>query len=266
MLLFFIILIAFFVVCSALKDSENGEKSRSSSKTSSSSTTTKSSSSYYSRSSSSSANNDFKPITHNSDWHSGESEITPTNSDVLLHVLNPYIQANSSPIVKYLQDHGITCLYHFTEESNLESIRRYGLISRNELNSRNINVVCGGDDLSRKLDDRANLSGYVRLSFCSDLPMRYKLIMNGRRLVLLKINLNVIKNDTIITDINATDNNCRRGEGLEGLKMLDFDSLKLELRETHRGTHEYKARQAEVLLHSIRVDDILNLDDPIQLY
>lgn len=198
--------------------------------------------------------------------HSGESEIARANSDVLLHVLNPYIQAHSSPIVEYLQDHGITCLYHFTEESNLESIRRYGLISRNEINSRNINVVCGGDDLSRRLDDRANLSGYVRLSFCSDLPMRYKLIMNGRRLVLLKINLNVIKNDTIITDINATDNNCRRGEGLEGLKMLDFDSFKLELRETHRGTHEYKARQAEVLLHSIRVDDILNLDDPIQLY
>ena len=78
--------------------------------------------------------------------------------------------------------------------------------------------------------------------------------------------MNVIKNDTIITDINATDNNCRRGKGLEGLKMLDFDSIKLELRETHKGTTEYKARQAEVLLHSVNVEDILNIYDPIILY
>lgn len=48
--------------------------------------------------------------------------------------------------------------------------------------------------------------------------------------------------------------------------MLDFDSIKLELRETHKGTTEYKARQAEVLLHSVNVEDILNIYDPIILY
>lgn len=260
MFTFFVVLIIFLLIIGALSDDKN--KSGNSTKNSSSSS---SKSTYHSRTSSPSVNNDFKPITHNTDFHSRVSEIAHSTINESPYV-NPYGRSFSSPIVEYLQDKGINCLYHFTEESNLQSIRKYGLISRNEINLRNINVVCGGDELSQRLDDRANLSDYVRLSFCSDLPMRYKLIINGRRLVLLKINLNVIKNDTIITDINATDNNCRRGKGLEGLKMLDFDSIKLELRETHKGTTEYKARQAEVLLHSVNVEDILNIYDPIILY
>lgn len=72
----------------------------------------------------------------------------------------------SSEIQRYLKQNGIHCLYHFTPESNLNSIRRMkGLFSWKFLRNRRVNYSGGGDELSRTLDERRNLENYVRLSF-----------------------------------------------------------------------------------------------------
>ena len=76
MFTFFVVLIIFLFIIGALSDDKN--KSGNSTKNSSSSS---SKSTYHSRTSSPSVNNDFKPITHNTDFHSRVSEIAHSTSN-----------------------------------------------------------------------------------------------------------------------------------------------------------------------------------------
>lgn len=80
--------------------------------------------------------------------------------------------------------------YHFTDGSNIESIKKYGLLSlseqtRNKITPNNY----GSDELSRSQDIRSEMDRYVHLSFWKSNSMQFKAKAEGRikDFILLKI-------------------------------------------------------------------------------
>jgi hypothetical protein len=100
-------------------------------------------------------------------------------------------------------------LYHFTDKSNLESIRKYGLLSQQELYERGIQYRSNSNDLSKRLDKIENLQDYIRLCLVKDTPMLYRAIKEGRILnpILLEISVRILHDtkDIKISNMNATD-------------------------------------------------------------
>lgn len=101
-------------------------------------------------------------------------------------------------------------LFHFTDPRNLPSIKKYGLLSWQELVNKKIHHYPASNELSRSLDRRYNLEDYVRLSLNKKHPMFSAAIYYGRvqQLVWLKINPDIIDfKDTLFSNDNATCNN-----------------------------------------------------------
>ncbi len=170
-------------------------------------------------------------------------------------------------IINLLRDNGINCFYHFTARRNLESIRRLGgLYSWFNMEENGNEIPCsGGDDLSHQLDKRYGLEDYVRLSFCNDHPMAYRLQQNGVSLALLKIDVEVATwKETMFSDINAADSNHSRGGTLSDLKKVDFEAVKRNY--VSRNDDDFKTHQAEVMVKTfIPAKYIINLDSPLPL-
>lgn len=179
----------------------------------------------------------------------------------------PAKKENHESFRQVLLGHGINCLYHFTDERNLENIRKYGgLISWYSCAKHEIGIIsAGGDDLSRNLDVRYNLQDYVRLSFCRDHPMAYKHKLAGKKLVLLMIKIDVaLWEDTLFSNMNATDNEHSHGGSLNDLKRIDFAAVKKNF--VSRDDSDFKFHQAEILVKTaIPKEFIVNLDNPIYL-
>lgn len=170
-------------------------------------------------------------------------------------------------ILSLLRNNGISCFYHFTARRNLESIRRLGgLYSWFNMEENGNEIPCsGGDDLSHQLDMRYGLEDFVRLSFCNDHPMAYRLQQNGVSLVLLKIDIEVATwKETQFSDINAADSNHNRGGTLSDLRMVNFDAVKRNY--VSRDDDDFKPHQAEVMVKTfIPAKYIINLDSPLPL-
>ena len=63
-------------------------------------------------------------------------------------------------------------LFHFTDISNFPSIARFGLLSKQQLSNKGIEVkVPGGNEWSRDADERKELCNYVNLCFTYSHPM-----------------------------------------------------------------------------------------------
>lgn len=174
------------------------------------------------------------------------------------------LKTNHIAIRNHLSANNIRYLYHFTDRRNLDSIRRNGgLYSWQYCDTHNIEIpYAGGDSTSRSLDCRYDLEDYVRLSFCDDHPMTYRLSQNGYDLVLLKIKVEVAELETtLFSDMNATDNNCRYGSTLADLQRVDLNATQQHyLRNTDP---LFKKHQAEVLVRTfIPIDKIINIDFP----
>ena len=126
------------------------------------------------------------------------------SSNSLLKVTTPPAPV---PNIVVLRKHGIRYLYHFTDITNLDSIRKTGLMSASSLMERSIPSKMNSDELSRKLDERAGLQNYVRLSFCSKNPMMYTCTNQARisQPVMLRIKLEVVSRPGVLfSDCNAT--------------------------------------------------------------
>lgn len=119
----------------------------------------------------------------------------------------------------------------------------------------------GGSQLSRELDRRDSLQDYVRLTFCTDHPMMYRLRKQGYNLVLLRIKVDVAwLKDTLFSNMNATDNNSHIGGTIEDLKLVHFDAA--ERTYVSRDDPDFKLKQAEVLVKTcIPSRYIENLDN-----
>jgi hypothetical protein len=173
-------------------------------------------------------------------------------------------QQRKEVIRTYLQENGIIYFYHFTHRSNLDSIKRNGgLYSWDYCVKNNIDIPFpGGGDTSRNLDQRYKLEDYVRLSFCEDHPMKFGLKQKGYNLVLLKIKTDVAElQSTMFSNINATDNGCSFGPGLNYLKRVDMQAVKQ--RFVKKDDPNFKKHQAEVMVKTfVPIDKIVNIDNP----
>jgi len=150
---------------------------------------------------------------------------------------------------KVLQQNGITILYHFTDRANINSIKQYGgLYSWSYCNKNGIDIPFpGGDLMSRQLDIQYHLQDYVRVSFCDNHPMMWRLQQNGRNLVLLKISIDVVFfTNSQFSDINAADSSHTHGTTLDDLKRVNFSATKQNY--VSRESPIFKQHQAEVLV------------------
>lgn len=171
----------------------------------------------------------------------------------------------ASHIKQTLAQNNITCLYHFTDRANLESIiKNGGLYSWKYLEEHDISIPKQGGNLDSKANDQKfGLEDYVRLSFCDDHPMMWRLKCAGYNLVLLKIKVDVAwAKDTLFSDINATAHNHRHGDDIETFNSIDFNAVKQHY--LNKSSAMFGPHQAEVMVKTcIPLEYILNIDNPI---
>lgn len=175
---------------------------------------------------------------------------------------------NAEEIINYLRIKGVRYFYHFTDENNLQSIKKYGgLYSWHYLKRNDIKIPnSGGDNLSKQLDMRYGLQDYVRLSFCNDHPMAYRLKQSGARLALLKIRIDVAGfRDTQFSDINATDGDHQHGGEYEDLRRVDIGATQLSY--VSKTDPEFKPHQAECMVKTfLPIEYIENINNPQRMH
>lgn len=176
------------------------------------------------------------------------------------------LKNDKKEIEDLFSQNNIVHLYHFTDESNLKSIKEHGgLLSWYYCAQHNIDIpIAGGDESSRSLDKRYGLEDYVRLSFCVDHPMAYHVKKRAMAsLVLLEIKIDVAYfADTQFSDMNATDNAHSIGSDANFIKnKIDFSATKR--RFLRAADLDFKSHQAEVLVKTfIPIEYITNIDNP----
>lgn len=129
-----------------------------------------------------------------------------------------------------LSDKNIYTLYHFTDRSNLKSIKKHkGLYSWHHCATNGISIpVPGGNQLSRDLDTRKGLQDFVRVSFTRSHPMMFVQPIRNRNNVILEIDPEVIFwNETQYANKNATRNDVNVGSTIDDFKQLKFELFKL---------------------------------------
>lgn len=175
-------------------------------------------------------------------------------------------RTNWTEFNKVLTDNNISTLYHFTDEANLQSIKKHGaLYSWQYCETNNITIPqAGGGELSRSLDRRHGVQNYVRLSFIRNHPMMYLLQTRGRlgNTVVLEIDpVVVFWKDTKFANKNATRNDVNIGSTLDEFKRIRFNIIK---RQNHFDLSEEEKPfyQAEVLVfEKIPIEFIENIND-----
>ncbi|KHJ36699.1 hypothetical protein PBAC_31250 [Pedobacter glucosidilyticus] len=174
-------------------------------------------------------------------------------------------KSNWRDFQKVLQENNITTLYHFTDYSNLKSIKENGgLYSWFYCDRNNIVIpMTGNSSLGRSLDLEFGLEDFVRLSFIKDHPMKHVAINEVRitRPFLLKVSIEVCYfENTRFSDMNAADRRHTNSDTVDFLNSLRFDLF-------HRGYFdlnpiEKKQHQAEVLVKTwIPAEYITNLNE-----
>lgn len=166
-----------------------------------------------------------------------------------LEKLSAERKENWDDFYQVLVSNGIRYLYHFTDTRNIPSIKRHGgLFSWYYCKNNNISIPCqGGDYDSRELDKKYGLQDYVRLSFCDDHPMAYRLQQSGSDIKVLRIKIDVaLLKDTLFSDINAADKLHTHGGSLNDLKRVNFAATKRHY--ISRNDEDFKPHQAEVMV------------------
>ena len=180
-----------------------------------------------------------------------------------LNSLSSELKDNWRNFKQVLDDNEVRCLYHFTDKRNIPSIKIHGgLFSWYYCHTHNITIPCqGGDEESQNLDRKYGLEDFVRLSFCDNHPMAYRLRQANSDIVILKIKIDVafLKN-TLFSDMNAADKRHTHGATLEDLLNVDFEATKMHYLKS--SDSRFKAHQAEVMVKTfIPKEYILNLKD-----
>ena len=140
----------------------------------------------------------------------------------------PLLREDWSAIREILKQYKIESFHHFTDESNLESIRTCGgLYSWTTLEKNAISIPrSNSSELSHQLDRRANLQDYARASFISKPPMYYQCLREGRiktpRFLKIKPEILYMKN-TIFCYGNGASNGKVLYDNAKGLEKILHD-------------------------------------------
>lgn len=186
------------------------------------------------------------------DWRAAEArkkEQAEQAERQRLEKLSVERKENWEDFYQVLENNGIRYLYHFTDKRNIPSIKRHGgLFSWYYCKNNNINIPCqGGDYDSRELDKKYGLQDYVRLSFCDDHPMAYRLQKSGSDIEILRIKIDVaLLKGTLFSNINAADKLHTHGGSLQDLKRVNFGATKRHY--VSKSDEDFKLHQAEVMV------------------
>ncbi len=178
-----------------------------------------------------------------------KKELAERSEKQRLMSLSSDLKENWQSFKQVLDNHHVRYLYHFTDCRNIPSIKSHGgLLSWHYCHTHDIKIPCqGGDHDSRELDKKYGLEDYVRLSFCDDHPMKYRLQQSGSNIVVLRIKIDVaLLKDTQFSDMNATDKRHKHGKTLEHLQMVNFDATRMHYLRSE--DPYFKPHQAEVMV------------------
>lgn len=183
-------------------------------------------------------------------------------------LVNPKLKENFQDFRKLIEEKKIESLYHFTDESNIESIiENEGLYSWRACEHKKIKInKQGGNQLSQDLDIYHGLEDYVRLSFVQNHPMMFIAKSQGRitKPIVLKINPTVILwEETRFSDMNATKNGHIQGNLIEHFRNIKFEVI--EVNDYFDLSSELRPYyQAEILVKSfISIEYIKNINRKI---
>lgn len=177
-------------------------------------------------------------------------------------------KGNPDAYLNHLRLHGVKYFYHFTDERNINSIKKLGgLYSWYYCAQHGIEIPNpGGDPQSRNLDTKYDLQDYVRLSFCNDHPMAYRKHKEGATLVLLKIKIDVATfRDTMFSDINAADSDHTHGSDLVDLQRVNIGATQKSF--VSRNDPDFHTHQAECMVKTfIPIEYIENINNPSRMH
>ena len=148
----------------------------------------------------------------------------------------------------------IEWLYHFTDVTNIKSIRCEGLYSLELLrNFKRIPERPGGDKLSHRLDIEKRMDHFVHLSFVPDHPMKFCAEKDGRigPVRVLRIKPSVLEGSRvrIAPDVaNKKDIACYSVE--ESVEHIDYEVMYdyTDWKDPQIQERRRKAKRAEVLI------------------
>lgn len=166
-------------------------------------------------------------------------------------------------IKKTLENYGITSIYHFTDEANLETIEKFGLQSLKNILSQNILVKhFGAEELSHALDERKGLNKYVHLSWIKDHPMYHTAKTRGNLInpVWIEFDSSILyENTTLFSNEVANKNGAQIFRIDKVLEKINFNILMDDNRFLLKEEWELRkeVRKAEILVfNSISINKI----------
>jgi len=166
-----------------------------------------------------------------------------------------------------LQHYGIQSIWHFTDMSNLESIKKHGVLSLRNLIHNKIDVASyGANELSHQLDISKGLDQFVHLSFIKEHPMQYSKTKNGEipNPVWLEIDASVLfKNKSAFSDGVANSNKTTIYGNINDLaKYIDLDVLwsRTDWRDPKIQQRRKYAKYGEIMIQDkIEIKDIVGV-------
>jgi hypothetical protein len=165
---------------------------------------------------------------------------------------------------EFVNSYNARVFFHFTDMQNLESIRRYGLLSYSELVRRGIPIPKpGGNEWSRDADQIKGVDAYVHLCFTDDHPMEYLARRDGHigDVRYLQIKPEVILEGGVMGSkkvANASDAVIKPIE--EALAEIDVESILLGKGNCQDWKKYLEARKSEILIPTqVNSKYILNL-------
>lgn len=153
-----------------------------------------------------------------------------------------------------LNFYGITSVWHFTDESNLESIKNHGLLSLDLITKQNIHVPCfGANLLSHSLDRNLGLDKYVHLALIKEHPMQYVKTRDGiiPNPVWLEIDISVLFENKTFFSKDVANKNGVKHYNIEYLAQnLDLEVLwgKTDWRDPSIKQRRVVAKKSELMV------------------
>lgn len=154
-----------------------------------------------------------------------------------------------------IKKYKINNLFHFTDRSNLDSIKKHGgLYSIALLEKKGIKPQKpGGNDWSHEADRRNSVDKYVHLCFINQHPMQYVATQDKRitDCVWLEIDLSVLYFDsTRFTSDVANKSGVKIITSKQASTEIDFEALccYLDLSNTENKERKNKAKKSEILV------------------
>ena len=173
----------------------------------------------------------------------------------------------SSQDIEFFEKKGIELVYHFTDISNVRSIKQHGLFSTMEQRRRKMSVRSGGNRLSRDLDSRRHLDDYVRFSIVPVHPMLLNCIEDRRIpnpvILAFPIKELLAGNDVKFCAVNATKTNAKVCKTAK--EAFDFLKLKALVNMSRTpfaiAEEDRKYLQAEILIKKVvKVKPVKEMD------